>query len=130
MFLFRVEQSLVIMMGCIPPHRAVTKIQFPKLRSLGESIVRIMGSTHSSRLKSSRLHSKSERSTYQKFELGDSRRQGHKEDTLLHGDKEASATGLYPKEGNLADIRDDREIQRTDTFTVSFDTLAEPKQDV
>lgn len=118
-------------MGCVPPLCAVSKIEFPKLRSLGESLVRIMGSACSSRTKSlSRFHSSSERSTYQHFELGDSRKQLHKENTLLHGDKDFSGTRVYPKDGNMANLRENTDIQRTDAFTVSYDRPTEPKQNV
>jgi hypothetical protein len=90
----RVEQNLVIIMVCIPPLRAVSKIQIPNLRSIGQSLVRIMGSTRSSRTKSSsKFHSSSESSKYQHLELGDSRKQLHKENTVLRGDKDSPSQG-------------------------------------
>lgn len=76
------------------------------------SLVRIMGSTRSSRTKSSsKFHSSSESSTYQHLELGDSRKQLHKENTVLCGDKDFSVTGIYHKDRSLANLRENKDIQ-------------------
>lgn len=85
-------------MGCIPPLRAVSKIQFHKMRSAGQSLVHIMGSTPSSRTKvSPRFHGSSGPSANQDLELKDSCKQPHNEKTLLYGEKGLSVAGTYPK---------------------------------
>ncbi|KAL2043495.1 hypothetical protein N7G274_003802 [Stereocaulon virgatum] len=126
-----VEQSLVIIMGCVPPLRAVTKIQFPRLRSLAESLVRIIGSTHNSWTKnSSRFHSSSKHSTYQHFDLEDSAKRLHKENAHPYEDREFSVLGNDPKDGSAANPREHNNIRRTDTFTTSYSSSTEPKQTV
>ena len=113
-----VEQSLVIAIGCIPPLRAVNKIQFPTLRSLSHSLVRIVGSFRSSNTKpSSRFHGASEHSTYQDLELAGAHIQDPKEPAVMNVNKNFSASGMYANKNRPAQSRD---IRRTDAFTVSY----------
>ena len=110
-------------MGCVPPLRAVSRIELSRLRSLSLSLVRIMDSARTRRQKStSRFYSASERSTYQDLELGDSHKQPHKEKDPLYKAHNLSAVGKYPKDGK-------REIQRTDAFTVSYDLPRQPREE-
>lgn len=46
-----IEQSFVIMMGCVPPLRALSRLEFPALRTLGESLASLVarGSNNRSR---------------------------------------------------------------------------------
>ena len=88
-------------MGCIPPLRTVSTLQFHKLRSLGQSLVRVLDSALTGSQKSSpRFHSSSERSTYQDLELGESRKQPRKESEPLYESKSLSVTGRYPRGGD------------------------------
>ncbi|MCJ1375681.1 hypothetical protein MMC20_006918 [Loxospora ochrophaea] len=126
-----VEQNLVVIMGCVPPLRAVSKIQFPKLRSLGQSLIRIISITRSSRTESSsRFHDGSERSTYQHLELKDSHKQPYKESTPSSRDKDFFVAEVEPTNRNVAKLPGNGEIQRTDDYTVSYGRPTEPQQNV
>lgn len=120
-----IEQCLVIIMGCAPPLRAVSKIQFSKLRSLSQSLVRLVDSARTKRERSSSgFHSSSERSAYQDIELGDSRKQSRKQNTPLYEAKNFAVAGTCTKDANS---HEHGEIQKIDAFSVSYDQPKEPK---
>ena len=112
-------------MGCAPPLRAVSKIQFSKLRSLSQSLVRLVDSARTKRERSSLgFHSSSERSAYQDIELGDSRKQSRKQNAPLYEAKNFAVAGTYTKDANS---HEHGEIQKTDAFSVSYGQPKEPK---
>lgn len=47
-----IEQSLVIIMGCVPPLRALSKLEFPALRTFGESLASLVGRGSANRSRS------------------------------------------------------------------------------
>ena len=123
-------------MGCVPPLRATSKIQLPKLRSVSQSLVRLMGSARNSLSKSSKMHStsdrsdRSDRSEYEDLELGGSRKQPRLESALIYGNSKGFCVSEKhnQRDGSLANLRDDRDIQRTDAFKVSYDKPEEPQE--
>ena len=111
-------------MGCIPPLRAVGKIQLTKLRAFGQSLRSKMGSAFSSSWtrSSSRYQGSSEDSSSRDLELAKPPKQSHAEYIVLAEDRSSTTPG---KASTRSDVHDSRSIQRTDDITVSFDSLTE-----
>ena len=95
------------------------------MRSLSQSLVRITDSARTSRQRSS-----SKRSTYHVIELGDSRKQPHKESAPLYEANNLTVAETYTKDSSLADLQENGQIQKTNAFTVSYDKPSEPREHI
>ena len=136
-----IEQCFVIMMGSIPPLRAVSKIQFPSLRSLGYSM-RNMLSTRSRTVPTddqfgSATHieangadkdSATRARVYENLELSASHASGG--ETLSELKERDGVQGRGYHHQNGSGLTSHGGIQRSDAFTVSYGRPAEAREDV
>lgn len=111
-----IEQTIVIMMGCVPPLSSVTKMKLSPIRSFFSSLRRVIskpdkgyGSQHTERLDDSFGHA-----SY--YELGNP---GHNVFQVRTG-----TTDTLAKQGEGRNTHDGR-IHRTDQFTVSSGNMEE-----
>ncbi|MCJ1311799.1 hypothetical protein MMC25_005472 [Agyrium rufum] len=139
-----VEQSLVIIMGNIPPLRAFPRHEFSYVRSLGSGLNRLTSwRSRTSASRGSHVHSsppypasKGSGSGYEELELG-SREQFVPGTDTAGADSTAKMPFPPPivrhnKGGGTERIlgHDASVIQRNDTYTVSYDRSGLPKEDV
>ena len=90
-----------------------------------------MDSARTSRQKSSsKSYHSSERSGYHDIELGDSRKQPQKENAPLYEANSFTVAETYAKDNGLADSQENGEIQKTNTFTVSYEKPSEPREHI
>ena len=125
---YSIEQSFVIIMGCIPPLRTVGKAQYDKLRSFGQSLrSKVSSALTSSRTRSSsRFRSNSEHSSLQDLELRKPQQQGNIEHAVLRADD--LAIGRKDSEHN--DVHGNTGIQRMDGITESFVSLTRTREHI
>ncbi|KAF4633296.1 hypothetical protein G7Y89_g4834 [Cudoniella acicularis] len=115
------EQTCVIIMGCVPPLRSITKLEFPDLSAIGSSLSSLVKRNRS---KQSSLDNNSSNSTGKEYhdletntyKLG---RLGPKQEV-----QGFTTTSNYYPEGNKVSNQSlvtDNHVRRTDGFSISYD---------
>ncbi|KAK6064317.1 integral membrane protein [Seiridium cupressi] len=112
-----IEQCLVIMIGCVPTLKPITKLRFPGFTQIGESIASLI----TRRSRASRKGSSTGGSSYHgDVELGQHERLPDQPESFTPPHTAAQRTHTVQASKSSSSLRNKNEIRRTDNFEISY----------